>query len=671
VREEPIRALARGVGVESDWIDARGQPQRVALAALVQVLGALGFPCTTAAEFDDSCERMRGRLVRDRLPPVMTATVGRSLQLPFSASGDATAELLEEDGKTRSLVLRCRRDSLLVPPLSTVGYHQLRFADREVTLAVAPRRCPSIAEMTQGPGWGLGVQLYSLSRPGDGGIGDTTALRDLVAGVAGHGADAIALSPVHSLFAANGAHISPYAPSSRLFLNPLYADPSDALPGVSIAGTPEFEQAALIDWPRAAAAKYAALRRIFDQVKHDTPSEFDEFVARGGARLHEHALFEAVHAHWLEAGRREPDWRRWPAEWRGPTAPAAIAFAAQSAHELRYHQFLQWLATVSFARAQAAARGAGMRIGLISDLAIGMDPSGSHAWTRPDDLLTGLSVGAPPDIYIPRGQDWGLVAISPMALVDTGFEPFIATVRAALRHAGGVRIDHAMGLMHLWLVPHGATPADGAYLTYPLRDLLRLLALESHRHRAVVVGEDLGTVPPKFRSRLRDAGVAGMDVLWFQRDEGQFHSPSTWRPDAMAMTTTHDLPTVAGWWSGSDIAERSRLGLAADGEAAARETDRARLWRAFVQEGIAKPEQPPIDAGSAVVEAALGFVGRSPSPLMIAPLEDLLARREQPNLPGTVDEHPNWRRRLPLCAGPTMHDPAVVRRIRQINRKRS
>ena len=250
-----------------------------------------------------------------------------------------------------------------------------------------------------------------------------------------------------------------------------------------------------------------------------------EFIAQGGARLREHALFEAVHAHWMGGGRCQADWRRWPQEWHGPAMPAVVAFAAASAQEVRYHQFLQWLATVSFTRAQDGARDVGMRIGLIADLAIGMDPAGSHAWTRPGDLLTGLSVGAPPDIYIPSGQDWGLVAISPMALVDTGFEPFIATVRAALRHAGGLRIDHAMGLLRLWLVPHGSSAAEGAYLNYPLDDLLRLLALESHRHQAVVVGEDLGTVPPEFRSRLRDAGVAGMDVLWFQRDGERFQRP--------------------------------------------------------------------------------------------------------------------------------------------------
>ena len=351
--------------------------------------------------------------------------------------------------------------------------------------------------------------------------------------------------------------------------------------------------------------------------------------------------------------------------------PAVAAFAAASPQEVLYHQFLQWLATVSFTRAQASARDAGMTIGVIADLAIGMDPAGSHAWTRPGDLLTGLSVGAPPDIYMPTGQDWGLVAISPMALVDSGFEPFIATVRAALRHAGGLRIDHAMGLMHLWLVPHGASAAEGAYLNYPLDDMLRLLALESHRHHAVVVGEDLGTVPPEFRARLRQAGVAGMDVLWFQREGDRFQRPALWRPDAMAMTTTHDLPTVAGWWSGSDIAERERLGIVGGEQADARAASRTTLWRAFVEEGLAPTQQAPVEDAGAAVDGALAFVARSPSPLMIVPVEDLLARTAQPNLPGTVDEHPNWRRRLPVPAAELLDDPAVAARVAHIRKERA
>ena len=251
-----------------------------------------------------------------------------------------------------------------------------------------------------------------------------------------------------------------------------------------------------------------------------------------------------------------------------------------------------------------------MRIGLIADLAIGMDAAGSHAWARPSDLLTGLAVGAPPDINMPDGQNWGLVAFSPRALIETGFEPFIATLRAALRHAGGVRIDHAMGLMHLWLIPHGSSAAEGAFLNYPLEDMLRLLALELHRHGAVVVGEDLGTVPPDFRARLEKAGVGGMDVLWFQRDDKDFLAPSAWRADAMAMTTTHDLPTVAGWWSGADIEVRSNLGTVREDEVANRAWDRGLLWQAFVNEGVAAVERPaPQDASGShlTFESQRGF----------------------------------------------------------------
>jgi 4-alpha-glucanotransferase len=220
-----------------------------------------------------------------------------------------------------------------------------------------------------------------------------------------------------------------------------------------------------------------------------------------------------------------------------------------------------------------------------------------------------------------------------------------------------------MGLMHLWLIPHGSSAAEGAFLNYPLEDMLRLLALESHRHGAVVVGEDLGTVPPDFRAGLHKAGVGGMDVLWFQRDEKDFLPPSAWREDAMAMTTTHDLPTVAGWWSGADIEVRSDLGTVREGEVANRAWDRGLLWQAFVTEGVATPERPaPEDAGSAV-DAALAFVARSPSPLVLAPVEDLLALAEQPNLPGTVDEHPNWRRRLPWPADTMLDEPQVAARI--------
>jgi 4-alpha-glucanotransferase len=332
---------------------------------------------------------------------------------------------------------------------------------------------------------------------------------------------------------------------------------------------------------------------------------------------------------------------------------------------VQYQIFLQWLADRSFAAAQAGARREGMRIGLIADLAIGMDRGGSHAWARQKDLLLGLSIGAPPDLINARGQDWGLTGFSPQALLTSGFAPFLATLRAAMRHAGGVRIDHAMGLTRLWLIPQGAAPTDGAYLSYPADDLLRLIALESLRHNAIVIGEDLGTVPDDFRGRMADVGMYGMDVLWFNRDKSRFMPPATWRQDAAAMTSTHDLPTVAGWWKGSDIDTREALNLAPDAanQRKQRGTERSALWRSFRRAGVATGRPPAPGAPDAAVDAAVRFVAQSASRLALIPIEDVLGLTEQPNLPGTIDEHPNWRRRLDALASDVLDAPAVKPRL--------
>jgi 4-alpha-glucanotransferase len=640
--EQAVRARAREAGLAIDWVDAMGRPQQVKTEALRRILDSLD------ATQDGSDVR-----------PLVTARVNARIELPgLSTEADTPAELVLEDGSVRSVTIRGGKGATL-PAIGKAGYHRLRFADREITLAVAPSRCVTLEERGAGRRmWGVAAQVYGLRRTGDGGIGDAGAVRDLAQAAARHGADAVALSPVHSLFAADPARHGPYSPSSRLFLNPLYGDPSIVFAPERLASYAAVadEQAPLIDWTAAGAAKFARLRRLFDDfVARDLAAgtslatDFERFVQAGGDALHEHALFEALHA------ERPGNWVDWPAGWRHGDAAA-----------VRYHLFLQWIAARSFAVAQTAARAAGMRIGLISDLAIGMDRTGSHAWARQSDLLLGLSVGAPPDGFNPGGQDWGLTGFSPRALLARGFEPFLATLRAALAHAGGVRIDHIMGLMRLWLVPRGAPASEGAYLAYPLEDLLRLLALESHRHGAVVIGEDLGTVPPGFRARLRRAGIAGMDVMWFERTRLTYRKPLRWRRDAVAMTTTHDLPTVAGWWSSEDIRTRRALGLGAAGEEEERKRDRVRLWRAFTAAGTAQGAPPPVDRPGAAVDAALGYVAQSPSPLMLAPLEDLLALEAQPNLPGTIDEHPNWRRRLAPAAKDLFDAPRVEARARII-----
>ncbi|HLG46840.1 MAG TPA: 4-alpha-glucanotransferase [Reyranella sp.] len=604
MNEDAILRRAHAAGIAVDWIDASGRPQRVSAESLQRILDAL-HPGP-----------------RPKVPPLLTAMVGEPIVIPGMAQ-EATGELQLEGEAARPVTIY----TSVLPAIDRPGYHTLRFGRYEVTLAVAPPRCFTVGDVAPGERlWGLAAQIYSLRRPGDLGIGDTTAVAMLARSAAGYGADALALSPAHSLLPDDLSRFGPYSPSSRLFFNPLLID-------AGIDGTDS--ESALIDWPAASAKKYALLRRRYEEFLKAPSPAFDAFVRERGASLAGHIRFE---------GRNG---------------------------DPRYYAFLQWLADSAFSTTQKAAKDAGMRIGLITDLAIGLDRGGAQVGADPEAFLTDLSIGAPPDFFNPNGQDWGLTSFSPQGLVARGFAPFIDTLRANMRHAGGVRIDHAMGLKRLWLVPRGGSPAEGAYLAYPIDDLMRLLALESHRHRAVVIGEDLGTVPADFRARCRAAGIAGMDVLWFERHGARFKTPDEWRDDAVAMTTTHDLPTVAGWWSGADLEVRRDLGIASEAELADRPKERAALWQAFTEAEVVTGDAPSPGDTDPVVDAAIGFVAQAPGPLAIVPLEDIVGTTEQPNLPGTTDQHPNWRRRFKLPADQILKQPAAERRLRLLDRRRT
>jgi 4-alpha-glucanotransferase len=352
---------------------------------------------------------------------------------------------------------------------------------------------------------------------------------------------------------------------------------------------------------------------------------------------------------------------------RDPRGAAVSHFIATQPDEFLFHQFLQWISDRSVAAAQGAAIQAGMRIGLIGDLAVGMDLNGSHAWSRQNDILQGLTIGAPPDLLNPDGQDWGLTGFSPRALEANGFDAFLTTLRAAMRHVGGIRIDHVMSLSRLWLIPEGAAAADGAYVTFPTTDLLRLLALESTRRNVVVIGEDLGTIPEGFGETLSQAGVHGMRVLWFERDtQTGFSASRGWGETDVAMTSTHDLPTVAGWWKGNDIDVR----LGQETEHSEREQDRPKLWEAFERDHVAEGPVPSHEDTDRVVDAAVRFVAKTELPLSLIPLEDLLGHVDQPNMPGNATDHPNWRRRLPAPADVLLKDETVARRIDSVAEER-
>ncbi len=686
MNDEAVRDLAIRAGIAVEWYDIASRKQMVSPDVLRQILDALALPSSTRGDLVASRKLLSRKSSIQALPPLITATAGRPTRLDVGAGEARHARLRLESGGERDLSLLPVRGRLRVPAVSEIGYHRLLIDDRDVVLAVAPSRCHTIDDAVPDARlWGIAAQVYAVRQRGDGGIGDASGIAALADLAGSRGADALALSPLHALFTADPMRFGPYSPSSRLFLNPLHASAALVFGADNVAraraeahvtenqacadGSP------LIDWHEAATAKLGMLRALFDTFVLEPDAnialaaDFARFRADGGDLLAQHAIFEALHAEQLKAG--VGDWRRWPVDLRNPASAAVAVFATSHEREVLFHVFLQWLADRSLAVVQGRARQAGMRIGLISDLAVGMDPTGSHAWSRQDDVLGGLSIGAPPDMFNPRGQDWGLTGFSPRALVNGGFAPFIATVRAAMRHTGGVRIDHAMGLTRLWLVPQGGTPSDGAYLSYPLADLLHLLALESQRHQAVVVGEDLGTVPGGFRETLETAGVHGMRVLWFERPGQAFSAPDAWDSSAIAMTSTHDLPTVAGWWHGSDISARAacgRLGVGVQEAdvAAERATDRAALWDAFAQAGLVNHQAPPPDDTASVVDAALRFVARTRSPLCMVPIEDLLGQEEQPNLPGTVNEHPNWRRRLKSEAASLLDEPRAAARVERL-----
>ncbi len=695
--DDELRALALKAGIAPEWSDQKGERHDVAPQTLRSLLGMLGLPCESEAA-------LRGSLARldasdgSAPPPLLTARVGEELRLPSSFGAARTGRLAFEDGPTRDITLGDGPDGgSALPALDRPGYHRLELGERALTLAVAPRRCFGVADVAPGERiFGLAAQIYGLRRPGDGGIGDMGGVAALAASAGRHGADALALSPVHALFTAVPSRFGPYSPSSRLFYNPLHADPSLVLGPELVRETvaqarlgeemARLEALSLIDWPLAARAKLALFRVLHERFRRLDPAappanglakDFADFRAEGGEMLLQHARFEAVQDARLREDVAAFSWRSWPTAWRDPQSPEVRAFAMAHESEVEFHLFLQWLIDRSLAAAQAGSRRAGLRIGLISDLAIGMDDAGSHAWSRQREVLVGARVGAPPDYYNSSGQNWGLTTFSPLALTADGFAPFIATLRAAMRHAGGLRIDHVMGMARLWLIPEGAGATQGAYVTFPAQDMFRLIALESWRHRAIVIGEDLGTLPYGFRGRLDGEGVAGLQVLRFERDDrGFFRGPETYRENAVAMASTHDLPPTAGWWAGRDIETRAGIAHFASeseiaAERAARVESRHFLWGALRHAGAGEGEEPPPDATGIVTDAAARYVAMTPSALALLPLEEALGVLDQPNLPGTIGEHPNWRMRLPGEAVALLDAQAALPRLAAMRGRRT
>ena len=543
-------------------------------------------------------------------------------------------ELVLDDGT----VLRAD-DGL--PPDLPLGYHELRPLDGRPArrLVVAPARCHLPEGLRT---WGWAIQLYALRSRDSWGIGDLADLRRLAEWSASAlGAGAVLLNPLHAPLPLVPQEPSPYFPSSRRYRNPLYLRVEE-VPGAGDAGGLDLAQLAAqgralaagrrIDRDAVFRLKMAALDGLWTRTREagGDAAGLARYRAQEGRALDEFATFCAL------AERHRAGWRRWPAEHRHPSSPAVARFAAEHAGRVAFHAWLQWLLDEQLARAGAALR-------LVTDLAIGFDGEGADAWAWQDVLAQSVTVGAPPDDFAVDGQDWGLPPFVPHRLRAAGYGPFVETVRAGLRHAGGMRVDHVMGLFRLYWVPGGATARDGAYVRYPTDDLLAILALESERARALVIGEDLGTVEPGVRERLLAERILSTRVLWFEPGP-----PASYPALSLAAVTTHDLPTVRGVWTGSDLKEQRAVGLTPN--AAATEALRARLHELTGLQGDATP--------AAITLAVHRRLAEAPSAVIAATLEDALGVAERPNLPGTtVERRANWSLALPDSLEEIQEDP--------------
>ncbi|WP_284230204.1 4-alpha-glucanotransferase [Mycobacterium antarcticum] len=647
---EDLRRLAAAHGVATSYRNERREPVEVDADVVIRVLGLLDVEAGTEADRRRELLRLAELDRAGALPPTVAVRVdGRPHRIPGAVA------LVTEDGDRIEV-----RDEL--PGDLSPGWYRLHTANgQDVTLVAAPPKVP------QAPAtWGWMLQLYGLRSDRSWGIGDLGDLREFVEWTADeHGSGAVLLNPLHAPGPTHPVQPSPYTPSSRRFANPLAlriedidayrrADPDTRAEVDALRVSSHTER---IDHDLVWAAKRAALELLWRAEGRPDPLTAPD--ATEGLR--DWATYCAL------AERHGGRWSRWPAPLRDVTAPAVAAARRELAPRLAFHAWVQQRCAEQLTAVRDTARDAGMALGVLHDLAVGVDADGADAWALADVLAAGVSIGAPPDNFTPRGQDWGLPPWRPDRLAASGYAALRDMLRAVLGHADGLRIDHVAGLWRLWWIPPGDSPARGTYVHYDADVMLAVLALEAHRAGATVVGEDLGTVEPEVTEALADNDMMGCAVSWFTRDEdapGEPILPSkAWPARAAASLSTHDLPTAAGFLRGEHVRARADLGLLDDVPAEQANADRERAeWVALLRaegllpagDGASPPEE------SAIILAMHRFLASTPSHLKLVSPYDVIAEPRQPNLPGTVDEYPNWRLPLAMTLEQLRDDPRVA-----------
>lgn len=598
-------------GISNEYEDAFGKKRQVPQKTIELIYRAMGVE-------------------PERPPPKPRVKVIRRGEIAWKERG----ELKFEDGATITV------DGSLPNDLP-LGYHEF-FADGAGAagtprrLIVTPGVCPLPSKRKS---WGWAVQLYAARSQQSWGIGDLGDLKTLARWAKEQGAALLMINPLHAAAPFAGQEPSPYFPTTRRFRNPLYIRVED-VPGAQESGI-DLEQLSQagrdlnadrhIDRSAVFRLKMPALAQIFARFQGD--ARFDQYQQENGTALADFATFCTL------AEQHGGDFRQWPARYRHPRNPEVAEFREGNADRVRFHAWLQWLVDEQLGEVS-------QELTVMQDLAVGFDRAGADGWAWQDALAMEMSLGCPPDLHNPWGQDWGLPPFIPHKLQQAGYQPFIETIRFALRHAGGLRIDHAMGLFRLFWIPLGAGAGDGAYVQYPARDLLGIVALEAHRAGAIVVGEDLGTVVESMRQELMAHNMLSYRLVWLEPDR-----PATYPERSMAAITTHDLFTVAGLWSGSDLRDQERIGLKPHHEAMKEVRDR-------VQKMTGLSDDTPMPE---VVERMHQLLAEANSLVITATLEDALVVHERPNMPGTINEWPNWRTALPVPIEELMQDEVAQR----------
>jgi 4-alpha-glucanotransferase len=621
---------ARELGIQTEFVDGQGHRHVTDAMALKIILDAL--PEQIPARLLDGPVVIRiGETARSELSPAAALPVTWKLVAgrEVIAQGEADQRVIAWPAGWREGVYRLK-------------LNDAASVSEDIPLIVSP---PQAFTGEFDRGWLLAVQLYGVRSARNWGIGDFTDLAYLLELAAQLGADGVGLNPLHALFDDRPADCSPYSPNSRLFLNPLYIDieqiPEFARGGEAAKTAARLREGPIVDYAGVAALKWRALRAAFEKFKRRPAAgrkeDFDAFRAERAPLLSRFACFEALRHKFDRA------WWEWPAEWRRPDdRKCAELRRGEDAAEIEFVEFVQWTADRQLRACRDLARQLGLKVGLYLDVAVGVQSGGFDAWNEQTAISRHLSVGAPPDPLNLAGQNWGLAGFNAAGLELQSFEPYREMLRASMRYAGAIRLDHVLGLKRLYLVPHGFAADNGVYVPMPFEALLAATAQESAAHRCIVIGEDLGTVPEGFRDTMAAWGIFSYQVMMFERDDrGAFHSPDRYLPNALVTFNTHDLSTYAGWRSFADLKIKRSLGIDPG------ESDDAR-WHALAMLDEVLRHQA-IQGNDLYAVAA--FLAKTRSRLMAIALEDLLGVIDQPNIPGTVNEHPNWRQRLPVPVG--------------------